>query len=222
MLTTIKAAGEALSQYFATDVLFEENQSPEVVIASPDAIVADAMRDLEDFVVDLAHQVNATGCVVEQVLNRPDKAGAGSFSISLEDREMMLFLFSEVRCRAKTLKERYYEAYASGQPEGPVQTAPAAVAHVVPVEKDRLLELINIYRPGLLPGFADYCEEADSTSYRALNEWTGPAPSRESALAALELAIAEGKEFGSSPLPEAMIRAAMLFIEAQPIRGGEG
>lgn len=190
--------------------------------ASSDTIVAEGVRDLEDLVADLANQANATGYVVEQILNRPEKAGADSVSISREEREITLFLLSEVRCRVKTLKERYYEAYASGQPKEPEQTAPAAVAHVAPIEKDRLLELINIYRPGLSPGFADYCEEADSASYQALKEWTGPAPSRESALAALELAIAEGKEFGASPLPEAMIRAAMLFIEGQPARcGGE-
>ncbi|MBA4774325.1 MAG: hypothetical protein H2044_01555 [Rhizobiales bacterium] len=189
--------------------------------ASTDTIVADAMRDLEDLVADLANQVNATGYVVEQILNRPEKVGAESVSISREDREIVLFLFSQVRCRVKTLKERYYDAYNAGASRQPDKLVAAEPAPIAPVGGDRLLELINIYRPGLSPDVVDYCEEADSASYQALIEWTGPAPSRESALAALDLAILEGKEFGTSPLPEAMIRAAMLFIEGQSVRSGE-
>lgn len=189
--------------------------------ASADTIVAEGMKDLEDLVADLANQANATGYVVEQILNRPEKAGAGSVSISREEREITLFLFSEVRCRVKTLKERYYDAYNAGASRQPDKPAAAEPAPIAPVGGDRLLELINIYRPGLSPDVVDYSEEADSASYQALIEWTGPAPSRESALAALDLAILEGKEFAASPLPEAMIRAAMLFIEGQPVRSGE-
>ncbi len=189
--------------------------------ASADTIVAEGMRDLEDLVADLANQVNATGCVLEQVLNRPVGAGAGNCSISREEREMMLFLVSETRCRVKALKERYYDAYNAGPSRQPDQPAAIEPAQIAQVDEDRLLELIKIYRRGLAADATDYCEAAHTASARAINEWTGPASTRESALAALDLAIAEGKEFSGSPTTEAMIRAAMLFIEAQPMRGGE-
>ncbi len=189
--------------------------------ASADTIVAEGMKDLEDLVADLANQANATSYVVEQILNMPEKAGAGGVSISRDEREITLFLFSEVRCRVKALKERYYEAYAAGQPKELEQAAPVASSHAAPTEKDRLLEFIRIYRRGLSPDATDYCEAAHSAANRALNEWTGPAPSRESALAALDLVIVEGREFAASALTEAMIRAAMLFIEGQPVRSGE-
>lgn len=190
--------------------------------ASADTIVAEGMRELEELVVDLTLHVNATGYAVEYILNRPEKASAGSCSISMEERETMLFLFSEGRCRVKALKARYYDAYNAGTSRQPDQPAVIEPTHIAPVLEDSLLEFIKIYRRGLASDATNYCEAAHTASARAINEWTGPAPTRESALAALDLAIAEGKEFAGSPTTEAMIRAAMLFIEGQPVRYGEG
>jgi len=78
---------------------------------------------------------------------------------------------------------------------------------------DALLALISAYRRGNDPDDEDFCEEEFSATTQALNAWTGPAPSRASALAALDLARDEGRDFSSSPTAEAMIAAAMRFIE---------
>lgn len=78
---------------------------------------------------------------------------------------------------------------------------------------DALLALILAYRRGSDPEFDDFCEEDFSATTKALNAWTGPAPSRAGALAALELARDENRDFSNSPTAEAMISAAMRFIE---------
>lgn len=78
---------------------------------------------------------------------------------------------------------------------------------------DALLALISAYRRGNDPDNEDFCEEEFSAANDALDAWTGPAPSRASALAALELARDEGRDFSNSPTAEAMICAAMRFIE---------
>ncbi len=79
--------------------------------------------------------------------------------------------------------------------------------------EDALLALISAYRRGLDPESDDFCEEEFSATTQALNTWTGPAPSRAGALAALELARDEYRDYSISPTAEAMIGAAMRFIE---------
>lgn len=79
--------------------------------------------------------------------------------------------------------------------------------------EDALLALISAYRRGSDPESIDFCEEDFSATTKALNAWTGPAPSRAGALAALELARDESRDFSNSPTVEAMIGAAMRFIE---------
>jgi len=80
--------------------------------------------------------------------------------------------------------------------------------------EDALLALISAYRRGSDPESVDFCEEEFSATTQALNAWTGPAPSRAGALAALELARDEYRDCSTSPTAEAMIGAAIRFIEA--------
>ena len=94
-------------------------------------------------------------------------------------------------------------------PSNAWQTSPA------PREtEDALLALISAYRRGSDPKSDDFCEEEFSATTQALNAWTSPAPSRAGALAALELARDESRDFSNSPTAEAMIGAAIRFIEA--------
>lgn len=81
--------------------------------------------------------------------------------------------------------------------------------------EDALLSLILAYRRGSDPENDDFCEEDFSATTKALNAWTGPAPSRASALAALSLAQDEYRDFSGSPTAEAMVGAAIRFIEAR-------
>ncbi len=94
-------------------------------------------------------------------------------------------------------------------PSAAWQTSPAA-----PEPDDPLLALISSYRRGCDPDNEDFCEVEFSATTEALNRWTGPAPSRAGALAALDLARDESRDFSNSPTAEAMIGAAMRFIEA--------
>jgi hypothetical protein len=90
------------------------------------------------------------------------------------------------------------------------QTSPAPLQ-----SDDALLALISAYRRGTDPDSSDFCEEEFSAATKALNAWNGPAPSRASALAALELAQDEYRDFTGSPTAAAMIGAAIRFIEAR-------
>ncbi len=79
---------------------------------------------------------------------------------------------------------------------------------------DPLLNLITEYRKGLEDvNSDDYCDAHHSEITHRLNDWTGPAPSKESAVAALLLARDENSQFSDSPTAHAMIQAAILYIE---------
>lgn len=50
----------------------------------------------------------------------------------------------------------------------------------------------------------------------ALQEWTEPAQTREGAVEALRLAVAENEDCDGSPVANRMVRAALAYFEREP------
>ncbi|MBB4272345.1 hypothetical protein [Rhizobium mongolense] len=101
-----------------------------------------------------------------------------------------------------------------------VAAAPIANATVA----DPLIEAINAYRAGIADfnqnapeddeGANAYGEISWLPPFKALENWTAPATTRDGAMAALRLAVDED-EVGDSPLVGTMMRAALAYLEQE-------